>query len=164
MEKKTSVIFTQVIERPKRKAIIKRGVKAGDYYEFCQEAGCDVWGVLQSVKEALYEPAGFWLPDKLITPGTSRYVQGVEVPEGYGGKIPEGFELITLEACSMLVFQGEPFEDKDFEAAIGAVWESIDKYRPETYGYKWSKDAPRFQLSPEGYRGYIEARPVEKIK
>jgi len=29
------------------------------------------------------------------------------------------------------------------------------------YGYEWAdQDAPRFQLAPMGYRGYIEARPV----
>lgn len=26
-----------------------------------------------------------------------------------------------------------------------------------------SESAPRFQLAPMGYRGYIEARPVEKV-
>ena len=33
---------------------------------------------------------------KLIPEGTSRYVQGVEVPDGYSGVVPEGFEMIDL--------------------------------------------------------------------
>ncbi|HRR89855.1 MAG TPA: AraC family transcriptional regulator, partial [Eubacteriales bacterium] len=31
-------------------------------------------------------------------------------------------------------------------------------------GYKWDDEAaPRFQLSPLGYRGYIEGRPVKPL-
>ena len=53
MEKSTKSIFVQVIERPARKLLVKRGRKAEDYFEFCEEVGCDIWGVLCSVKEAL---------------------------------------------------------------------------------------------------------------
>ena len=56
-------VFVQVIDRPARKLIIKRGIKARDYFEYCEEVGCDIWGLLCSVKEALYEPMGLWLPD-----------------------------------------------------------------------------------------------------
>jgi AraC family transcriptional regulator len=42
--------------------------------------------------------------------------------------------------------------------------ETIKEYNPEIYGYEWADDeAPRFQLEPQGYRGYIEARPVRQI-
>ena len=82
----------------------------------------------------------------------------------YNGGIPEGFDIIELEPCKMLVFQGEPFEDKDFEQAITDVMDSIDKFNPDIYGYQWSDEAPRFQLAPLGYRGYIEARPIKEIK
>lgn len=157
-------IFTQIVERPKRKAIIKRGVKAEGYYEYCGEVGCDVWGILESIKEAMFEPAGYWLPQKLIKTNTSKYVQGVEVSEDYKGPVPEGFEIIELEPCKMLVFQGEPFDDEGFEEAISDVWDSIEKFSPAVYGYEWSDDAPRFQLAPMGYRGYIEARPIKEIR
>ncbi|MDR0508373.1 MAG: AraC family transcriptional regulator [Candidatus Methanoplasma sp.] len=161
-EKEKQTIFIQVAERPKRKAIIKRGVAAEDYYGYCEEIGCEVWGVLESVKGAMYEPAGFWLPPKLIRKGTSKYVQGVEVPFDYKGTIPEGFEIIDLEACKMMVFQGEPYDDSDFEEAIGDVWEAIKKFDPALHGFEWAdNDAPRFQLTPIGSRGYIEARPVK---
>jgi len=157
------IIFTQVIERPKRKAIIKRGVNATHYFEYCEEVGCEVWGILESIKEAMFEPAGFWLPDKLIKSNTSKYVQGVEVPMEYKGIIPEGFEIIELEPCKIMVFQGEPFDEKDFEEAILDIWDSIEKFNPNFYGFEWADDSPRFQLAPLGYRGYIEARPVKEI-
>ncbi|MDF2485515.1 MAG: transcriptional regulator, AraC family [Herbinix sp.] len=163
-ENKTKSVFVQVIERPARKVLLKRGFKAEDYWAYCEEVGCDIWAVLSSVKEALYEPIGMWLPKHLIRPGTSLYVQGVEVPLTYANTIPEGYELLELPPCSMMVFQGEPYEDEIFSEAIGEVWEHINRFHPQTYGYEWdSEAAPRFQLAPMGYRGYIEARPVKKV-
>ena len=164
-ENKSNTIFTQVIERPARKLILKRGQNAKDYFEYCDEVSCDVWGILSSVKEALYEPFGMWLPSNLVKPGTSIYAQGVEVPFDYVGIVPEGFEIIDLKPCKMMVFQGEPFEEEHFEDAIGDVWHTMKKFNPELYGFEWAnQDGPRFQLEPRGYRGYIEARPVRATK
>ncbi|MGE5627533.1 MAG: helix-turn-helix domain-containing protein [Solirubrobacterales bacterium] len=165
MEKKTTkTVFVQVIERPSRKVLLKRGIKAKDYFEYCKEVGCEIWPMLCSVKEALYEPIGMWLPANLIKPGTSEYVQGVELPLDYKNEVPDGYELIELPACKMMVFQGEPYNDDDFMEAISEVWNHIEKFNPETYGYNWAPEAaPRFQLAPYGYRGYIEARPVKQI-
>lgn len=164
VDTKTKAIFVQVIERPARKVLLKRGIQAEDYFAYCEEVGCDVWAILTSVKEAMYEPIGMWLPKHFITPGTSKYVQGVEVPLNYSNVIPEGFELIELPPCSMMVFQGEPYSDEDFQEEILSLWEYIDKFNPAIYGYEWDeKAAPRFQLAPMGYRGYIEARPVASI-
>ena len=163
-EKQKSTVFVQVVERPSRKLVLKRGVKASHYFDYCEEVGCDIWGQLSGIKEAMYEPAGMWLPDNMIKPGTSAYVMGVEVASDFSGKIPEGFEIIVLAPCKMMVFQGEPFDDEKFGDAIESLWEVMIKYRPETYGYEWAdEDAPRFQLEPQGYRGYIEARPVRQI-
>ena len=163
-ENKIKTVFVQVMERPARKVLLQRGIKATEYFEYCEEVGCDGWSVLTSVKEAMYEPIGMWLPPHLIRPGTSEYVQGVEVPPDYANTIPDGFELISLPPCTMMVFQGEPYDDEDFMEEIGQVWDHIDKFNPEIYGYQWApKDAPRFQLIPMGYRGYIEARPVRAI-
>ena len=162
-KKRGNTVFVQVVERPSRKVILKRGIKATHYFEYCEEVGCDVWGVLSSINEAMYEPAGMWLPDKLVTPGTSKYVQGVEVPVDYKGEVPEGFEVIDLPPCKMMVFQGEPFDDENFGDAIEELWEVMNKYNPQTYGFEWADDeTPRFQLEPQGYRGYIEARPVKQ--
>jgi AraC-like DNA-binding protein len=172
MEKKSTnnTIFVQVIERPERKLMLKRGKKAKDYFEYCEETGVDdkgcdaVWGLLCSVKEALYEPMGLWLPDNLRLSGTSVYAQGVELPINYSGVVPDGFEIITLAPCKMMIFQGAPFEDENFEEAIGDLWETMKNYNPQIYGFEWADEsAPRFQLEPQGYRGYIEGRPVRAV-
>jgi len=40
----------------------------------------------------------------------------------------------------------------------------MKSYKPETYGFAWADDdGPRFQLKPDGYRGYIEGRPVRQL-
>lgn len=162
--KNVSTVFVQVIERPARKLILKRGIKATHYFEYCEEVGCDIWGILTSIKEAIYEPMGLWLPQNMVKPGTSVYAQGVEVPADYNGIIPEGFDVIDLPPCKMMIFQGPPYEEEKFEEAIGDLWEAVKKYNPEIYGYSWAdEDAPRFQLEPMGYRGYIEGRPVRPI-
>jgi len=159
-----NTVFVQVVERPERKVLLKRGIKAADYFVYCEEVGCDVWGVLSSIKEALYEPVGMWLPKSLIKIGTSQYVQGVEIPLDYNKPIPDGYEIIKLSPCKMMVFQGPPYDDENFMEAITNLWEVVKEYNPEIYGFKWAdEDAPRFQLSPMGYRGYIEARPVSLL-
>jgi hypothetical protein len=120
--------------------------------------------MLAAIKEALYEPMGMWLPENLRKPGTSVYAQGVEVPEDFAGELPEGFDLIDLPPCKMMIFQGQPFTDEKFEEAIGELWEVIKGYNPETYWFAWAEeDGPRFQLEPLGYRGYIEGRPVRQL-
>ena len=49
-------VFIQVVEKPRRKVIIKRGVKANEYWSYCKEVGCDVWGLLTSIKSISGEP------------------------------------------------------------------------------------------------------------
>ena len=163
---KARTVFIQVVERPARKLILKRGIKADHYFSYCEEAGCDVWDILTNIKEALYEPIGMWLPENLKKPGTSTYAQGVEVPEDYSGDIPGGFEIIDLPPCRMMVFQGQPYEDDEkFEDAISEIWDVINDFDPKIYGFEWAEeDGPRFQLEPWGYRGYIEARPVRQLE
>jgi hypothetical protein len=161
---KPNTVFVQVVDRPARRLILKRGIKAIHYFEYCDEVGCDVWGLLSSIKEAIYEPIGMWLPVNMVNPGTSVYAQGVEVAVDYVGEVPEGFEIIELPPCKMMVFQGQPFEDERFEEAISEIWETMKSYDPKIYGFEWAdEDAPRIQLEPAGYRGYIEARPVRQI-
>lgn len=149
---------------PKRRLLLKRGVKADNYFSYSEEVGCDVWGLLCSIKEALYEPIGVWLPDALRLPNTSEYAQGVELPFNYSGVVPEGFDLIDLPECNMMMFQSEPYDDIYFEKIITALSAVIDTYDPTVDGYEWVDNiAPRFQLDPQGWRGYIEARPVRKL-
>ncbi len=78
--------------------------------------------------------------------------------------MPDGFELIELPACKMMIFQGPPYDDAAFEEAITSLWETVKNYKPEIYGFQWAdQDGPRFQLAPQGYRGYIEGRPVRPL-
>ncbi len=161
---KTNTIFVQVVERPARKLILKRGINARDYYAYCEEVDCEIWDVLCGIQQALYEPVGMWLPENLRTPGTSEYVQGVEMPLDYTGPVPEGLEMIELPPCKMMIFQGQPYDDAHFEEAIGSVWETLKTFNPNLYGFEYAdEDGPRFQLEPQGYRGYIEGRPVRPL-
>jgi len=154
-------VFIQVIEKPRRKVIVKRGVAATEYFSYCNEVGCDVWGILTSMKSLCGEPVCLWLPAAYIAPGTSEYVQGVEVEADYRGLVPEGFDVIELPAAKYLVFQGEPFAEEDFEQAIGDIWEAEKKYDPALIGYQWDTANPKIQLEPIGTRGYIELLPVK---
>ena len=156
-------VFVQVVEKPARKVIIKRGKSATEYFQYCEEVGCDVWGLLCSMKSISGEPVCLWLPDQLIPEGTGKYVQGVEVSLDFDGQIPEGFDIIELPKCNYMMFQGEPFEEENFEEAILQVWNAIKKYNPETVGYCWDDSNPRIQLEPVGARGYIELYPVKSI-
>lgn len=36
-------VFVQAVDRPARKLILKRGKTASNYFEFCEEVGCDIW-------------------------------------------------------------------------------------------------------------------------
>ena len=164
MQDKALPIFVQVIERPRRKIIMKRGINAKHYFAYCEEVGCDVWGILTSIKEALYEPIGMWLPDKMRPKNTSVYVQGVEVPMEYCNEVPEGFEVIIAEPQSYMIFQGPCYNDEDFMEAIHAFNEAMKNFDPTLYGYDFDLTSqPVFQLEPRGERGYIEAKPVKKI-
>ena len=156
-------VFVQVIKKPERKVIIKRGKEATEYFKYSEEVGCDVWGLLCSMKSICGEPVCLWLPQKYIAEGTSEYVQGVEVAMDYSGEIPEGFDVIELPKCKYIMFQGEPFEEEDFCEAIEEVWSAVKKYNPTAIGYKWDDSNPRIQLEPIGTRGYIELHPVKDI-
>ena len=162
MEKVKSV-FVQVIEKPDRKAIIKRGVKATHYFDYCEEVGCDVWSLLTSIKSISGEPVCLWLPEHYRKPSTSEYVQGVEVSVDYDGIIPDGFDIIELPAAKYLMFQGEPFAEEDYERAIEEIWEAEKKYNPSVIGYVWDQDYPRIQLEPIGTRGYIELLAIKPV-
>jgi AraC-like DNA-binding protein len=163
--RQTQTVFVQVVERPARRLVLKRGREASHYFQYCDEVGCEVWGQLGAIPDALHEPMGLWLPEAMRRPGTSCYVQGVEVAREYAGPIPAGFECIDLPACLWMVFQGPPFSDEEFEEAIRSLESTIREYRPEAYGFVWDDESgPRFQLEPRGERGYIEGRPVKRLE
>lgn len=157
-------IFVQVIRKPERKVIIKRGVSAEDYFDYCEEVGCDVWGTLMSMDSLCGEPVCLWLPENYKEPGTSTYVQGVEAAKDYSGSAPEGFDVLTLPAAEYLAVQGEPFKEEDYAQAILSVQYSMERYDPAVIGYEWDDSNPRIQLEPRGERGYIEMRAVKRHK
>ena len=160
---KVKNVFVHVVEKPERKVLIKRGKEATEYFKYCEEVGCDIWGLLCSIKPISAEPVCLWLPAKYIKPGTSEYVQGVEVTMDYSGDIPEGFDVIELPKCKYIMFQGEPFDDEHFAEAIEQMWNAIEKFNPRYIGYDWDDSNPRIQLEPVGARGYIEFHPVKSI-
>lgn len=158
---KVKNVFIQVVSKPERKVIIKRGVNADEYWSYCNEVGCDVWGTLLSMDSLCGEPVCLWLPKQYIKPNTSKYVQGVEVAVDYQGDIPDGFDVITLPKAEYLMFQGEPFNEEDYCDAIMQVQSSMEKYDPSIIGYEWDENNPKIQLEPRGERGYIELKAVK---
>lgn len=155
-------VFIQLVSKPARNVIIKRGVKADNYWDYSMEVGCDVWGLLNSIPGISGEPVCLWLPEHLRNPKGNTYVQGTEVDINYDGAIPDGFEVIALPACEYLMFQGEPFAETDYGRAIQEIWGAEQKYDPSAIGYAWDKSNPRIQLEPIGARGYIELVAVKK--
>ena len=155
----TRNIFVTRITKPKRKVMIKRGVKGEEYWDYSMEVGCDVWGILKSITP---EPVCMWLPDKYRKPGTSKYVQGVELPFDWNGKVMDGFEVVDMDESEYLMFQGEAFEEEYYEEAIKEVERAMEKYDPSLIGARWNGDEPRIQLEPRGERGYIECKAIKK--
>lgn len=153
-------VFVQLVQKPARRVILKRGRQAEDYFAYCEEVGCDVWGVLTSMDSLCGEPVCLWLSERDRKPGTSVYVQGVEVEADACVEVPAGFDVLDLPAASYLAFQGEPFREEDYCQAILAVQQAADRYDPSLIGYAWDETEPRIQLEPRGERGYIELRPV----
>ncbi len=157
-------IFIQIVHKPERMCIIKRGKRAEDYFPYCEEVSCDVWGILTSMHSLCGEPVSMWLPEKYKKPNTSTYVQGVEAETDYSGIIPDGFDTIVLPEAEYLMFQGLPFEEENYCEAIRVVQAAMASYDPSVIGYAWDDENPRIQLEPRGCRGYIELRAVRRLR
>lgn len=156
-------IQIQIIQKPRRKAFIKRGIRAEDYFSYCEEVGCDIWEQLCQMESLDGEPVCLWLPEAMIAPGTSLYVQGVEVHADYDGIVPAGFDVLTLPEAEYLRFQGAPFVEETFMEAIDKVWEYMAAFDPASIGYAWDDENPRIQLEPRCERGYVELKAVRKL-
>ena len=68
--------------------------------------------------------------------------------------------MIELPKAQYLMFQGEPFQEEDYQQAIAEIWESEKNYDPSLVGYQWDHLNPKIQLEPIGTRGYIELVPI----
>ena len=165
MDQKPIVCTVTPIERPQRKLMLQRSVKATDYWSYCEEKCCDWVGMLNSLPGRLDIAAILELPPQLVRLGTSPVAAGVELPMEYGGDVPGGYEIITLPPCTMLYFQTGPFEnEEDFGAQIGAVSQAMQAYQPERFGYAYAPElAPRFNFGADAANGAKQAVPVRKL-
>jgi len=163
--KVSRTVTTTVVERPTRKLILLRSINATNYFSFCEEVGCEWYGILSSVPEKLDSGALITLPPALVKEGTSNIAGGIEVPYDYAKKLPDKFEIIDLPACKMMYFQGLPFEnEQDYSEAISIVFEAISKYKPDAYGYSYAHDAaPHFNFGASTEMGAKMAVPVVSV-
>lgn len=165
MNENTMICTVMPVERPKRKLILLRSSQAKGYWSFCEEKGCEWEGILNSIPEKMDVAAILELPNSLVKPGTSPTAAGIEVPIDYDKKLPEGFEVIELEAGTMLYFKSEPFEDeKAFGNAIGCVTKAHENYNPKEYGYEFDyENIPKFNFGASPKMGAKLAFPVKKL-
>ena len=151
------------IDRPARKLILKRSVKATCYLSYCEEMGCEWEGFFNSISEKFGTAALLTLPQNLITAGTGNTASGIEIPLNYNKPVPAGYDIIELPPCTMLYFAGAPFEDEnDFSSAIGILWELMDNYNSKFYGWEYAPElAPYCNFGTPENRALM-ARPVKK--
>ena len=152
--------------RPACRMILKRGIRANDYFSYYDEVGCDIWDILQAVPNRLDEVALVNLPPALIKEGTSSAVCAVEVPLEGEVTVPDGCEVIEVGERQLLCFQGAPYED---EAWYGGAHEemgrAIEHYRPELYGFRFAYDlAPAYTFGASAQRGCRVWIPVAPRK
>ena len=169
MEKEhiSKIVTVTAVERSARKLILQRAKKAvgGNYWDYCEEMCCE-WGeVLGAIPEKLDSPALLTLPPNLIKSDTTDTAAGVEVPMNYAKPIPAGYDIIDLPPCTMLFFQGAPFENEnDFGQAIDIVRQALENYIPEPYGFQYAPElAPHFNFGASSKTGARMAVPVRKI-
>lgn len=151
------------VERPARRLILLYSKNATDYFSYCGEVGCDWEGMLNSVAEKFDNAALITLPKSLYKEGYSDIASGIEVPADYAKPIPKNYEIVDLPPCRMLYFQGMPFEnDEDYGEAIGIIFEAIENYKPEQYGFISADDiAPRFNFGASAKTGARMSIPIK---
>jgi len=161
----SSTVTVQAVSRPARKLIVLRSEKATDYFTFCEENGCDWDGLLNSIPEKFDNASILELPGSFVKEGTSACAAGVEVPQDYDKSLPDGYEILDLQPCTMLYFNGAPFEnEEDFCKAIDVVFEAIETYQPEQYGYAFADElAPKFNFGASSAVGAKMAIPVMSV-
>lgn len=165
MEQTSAVVTVTPISRPRRKLIALRAKRAMEYLSFCEEMGCEWMGLFNSIPEKIDTCALVELPAQLTLPGTSPVAAGVEVPDGYDPvKVPQGYELLQLEAGELLYFQTAPYEDEEaYCAAIDSAVEAAEHYDSARYGFAYDLDAPKYNYGAEGATGARLALPVKRI-
>ena len=155
-------VFIQLVRKPARKCIIKRGVKAAEYFAYCGSRLRRVGASSRAWTPLGGEPSACGCLRAISSPARPEYVQGVEVLPDYAGPVPEGFDVIDLPRRVPDV-PGRAVPREDYCEAIDALQAAMEKYDPAVIGYKWDDSNPRIQLEPKGTRGYIELRAVNKL-
>jgi len=165
MKKTPRTVTVTIIDKEPCKLILKRGITSTGYFEYCAEMGCDAWEILETVPGALDKPVFLELPPCLIAPGTSRAACALEIPAGFDGEIPEGFDVIDLPSRLYMWFNGAPYEDEDdFCVAIGIAWEAMEAYDPAPFGRQYAPElAPSFNFGSSAAGGAKMAVPVKAV-
>jgi len=109
MSENQRTVTVTIIEKSTCKLILKRGIKSEGYFEYDAEMGCDKFEILETIPNALDKVVYIELPQKMITPGTSKAAAALEVPFDYNEEIPEGFEIIDLPSHLYMWFNGAPY-------------------------------------------------------
>lgn len=182
MSENQRIVTVTIVEKPACKLILSRGVKARNYFELCQEIGCDKTELLEEMAKSVL---GYAYGTKTINhiypshsasnmgrvsyvnlPGTSGAAFALEVPIDYDLDIPEGFDLLDLPPFLYMCFQGEPYEDENwFGCAHEELARAIANYKPDLYGYEYAKDrAPHFMYGTSATTGCREMIPVIPLK
>lgn len=160
-----NIITATITPRPARKLVILYSNTGTDYWSFCQEQGCDWEGLLLSIPERLDIPAFLSLPSSMIPAGRAEGAVAIEVPAGYAGEVPKGYELIDLSAGDMLYFQSPPYAQEDtFPEAIKSVFDAYENYDTATYGYAFDTNSrPVFNFGAFTDKGARIAVPVKPL-
>ncbi|MGN1203290.1 MAG: AraC family transcriptional regulator, partial [Eubacterium sp.] len=163
----TIVCTTYVVSRPKRKMIILRSQKANDYFSFCEEAGCDWEGYLNSNPNKLDTAAVLTLPARLIKQATGKIAAGIEIPFNCKTEnLPDSDEVIELDSCELAYFKSQSFENDDnYCKYIDAVNKAFDEFDFQSIGYELDLNAaPSMNFGAQQETGAKIAYPVRKIK
>ena len=165
-EKVSRTVTVTAVQRPARKLILLRAkkTKGGDYFAYCDEMSCEWEGLLNSIPEKFATAALLTLPQNLVAQGTTDTAAGLEVPADYAKPVPSEYDVIDLPPCTMLFFNGAPFEDEnDFSIAIGIVFDAARSYAPEQYGWCPAPElAPHFNFGATAPQGARLAIPVRE--
>lgn len=165
MSNESNLCMITAVKREKRKLIYLPSKNAQDYFSYCEEMGCEWEGLLNSIQEKIEPAALIELPDFLVEDGYSKVAAGIEVPLDLDKPLPEQYKVAELEACTMLYFQSEPYEnEEDFCEAIEGVYAAVGKYKPELYGYRLAYDiAPSFNFGADTSTGAKIAVPAVTV-
>jgi uncharacterized glyoxalase superfamily protein PhnB len=159
-------VTVTTVERPARKLVLLRSARAHRFDSFCEEKGCEWLDTLNAIPGKMDTAALLctW-PSGLIAPGTDggTVAAGVEVPSDYASPLPSGYDIIDLPPCTMLYFEGEPFEnEEEWPEAMGIGWSAMDNYDLARHGWLSAPDlAPRFNFGADSKIGQRNAMPVK---